>query len=245
MPLIGTRTLAAALPLPKLAICVIHFDKSSQRARLVEHRIYQPSSDQPLDFEIQIETYLLDLSRRFLVRQILYDPWQMQATAQRLTKAKLPLEEFPQSTPNLTQASQCLFDMIESQSITLYPDAAMRLAVSRAVAIEGPRGWRIGKDKSAFKVDVVVALAMACHAAVQGAGQYRYTLEPFQPDYVDLDRREPTTPQLAPITSRSFAGRWWESQPKPTAVIPSPDENLRQMYKSLDIAIKAGGGGGF
>jgi hypothetical protein len=41
----------------------------------------------------------------------------------------------------------------------------MRLAVSRAVAIETPRGWRIGKDKSAFKIDTVVALAMAAHAA--------------------------------------------------------------------------------
>ena len=48
----------------------------------------------------------------------------------------------------------------------LYPDDAMRLAVSRAVAIEGPRGWRIGKEKSAFKIDVIVALAMAVHAAV-------------------------------------------------------------------------------
>jgi phage terminase large subunit-like protein len=154
------------------AIVVVTFDKSRQQARLVDHRVYQPTSDQPLDFELAIESYLLDLTRCFAVRQIRFDPWQMQATAQRLTKAGLPLEEFAQSSPNLTAASQCLFDLIESQAITLYPDAQMRLAVSRCVAIEGPRGWRIGKDKSAFKIDVVVALAMACHAAVQGAGQH-------------------------------------------------------------------------
>ena len=51
----------------------------------------------------------------------------------------------------------------------LYPDDAMRLAISRAVAIEGPRGWRIGKDKQAFKVDMIVALAMSAYAAVQAA----------------------------------------------------------------------------
>ncbi len=42
----------------------------------------------------------------------------------------------------------------------------MRLAVSRAVAIETPRGWRITKEKQSHKIDVVVALGMAAWAAV-------------------------------------------------------------------------------
>jgi hypothetical protein len=95
----------------------------------------------------------------------------MISTAQRLAKAGVPMEEFPQSSPNLTAASQNLFDLIESQALVLYHDDAMRLAVSRAVAIEGPRGWRIGKEKSAFKIDVIVALAMSVHAAVVGQGE--------------------------------------------------------------------------
>ena len=36
----------------------------------------------------------------------------MQATAQRLTRAGLQLEEFPQSPANLTAASQKLFALI-------------------------------------------------------------------------------------------------------------------------------------
>jgi len=43
----------------------------------------------------------------------------------------------------------------------------VRLAVSRAIAIETPRGWRIAKEKAAHKIDVVIALAMAAHAAMQ------------------------------------------------------------------------------
>ena len=43
----------------------------------------------------------------------------------------------------------------------------MRLSISRAIAIETPRGWRIGKDKGSHKIDVVVALAQACFAAVR------------------------------------------------------------------------------
>ena len=104
------------------------------------------------------------------MRTVLFDPYQMQSTAQRLAKAGVPVEEFPQSSPNLTAASQNLFELISSQSIIAYPDEQIRLAISRCVAIETPRGWRIGKDRTSFKIDVVVALAMACHAAVKGQG---------------------------------------------------------------------------
>jgi phage terminase large subunit-like protein len=150
------------------AIVVVSFDRSTQMLQLCTHRIFQPTPEQPLDFELTIEAFLLNLQRSFQVRSVLFDPYQMQSTAQRLQKAGLPVEEFPQTSPNLTAASQNLFDLIQSQALIVYPDEQLRLAISRAVAIETPRGWRIGKDRSSFKIDVVVALAMACYAAVQG-----------------------------------------------------------------------------
>ena len=159
------------------AIVATFYDKKTQQVRLVWHRIFQPSPDNPLDFEQTIERTLRELNKRFLVRQILYDPWQMQASAQRLIKDRLRLEEYPQSPGNLTAISQNLFDLIQSQSLVLYPDAEMRVAAARTVAIEMPRGWRIGKDKQTHKIDVIVALAMSAWAAVQGAGRPVYILE--------------------------------------------------------------------
>jgi hypothetical protein len=35
------------------------------------------------------------------------------------------------------------------------------------VAIEGTRGWKISKEKASHKIDVVVALGIACLAAVR------------------------------------------------------------------------------
>ena len=61
----------------------------NQRVQLVAHRIFQPSPDDPLDFENTIEATLLDLKARFAVRKVLFDPWQMQSVAQRLTKQNL------------------------------------------------------------------------------------------------------------------------------------------------------------
>lgn len=77
------------------------------------------------------------------------------------------MEEFPQSQPNLTESSQNLYDLIKGKNLEVYHDKEMKLAINRAVAKETPRGWRITKEKTSHKIDVVVALAFACLAAVQ------------------------------------------------------------------------------
>jgi len=89
----------------------------------------------------------------------------------------------------------------------------MRLACSRAVAIETPRGWRIGKDRSAFKIDVIVALAQACYAAVQGA-----VGSPEQ-RYKD-----------------SFDAAWvpWKSKDEPEKPMSQADQNLHAIYGAFD-----------
>jgi phage terminase large subunit-like protein len=156
------------------AIVAVAWDKKVGLARLVWHRIFQPSSANPLDFEQTIEKTLLDLHKRFRVRKVLYDPYQMHATAQRLVKAGLAMEEFPQSTPNLTEASQNLYELFKGRNIVVYPDAEIRLAISRAIAIETSRGWRIAKDKQHHKIDVVIALGMACLAALKGQTESSY-----------------------------------------------------------------------
>jgi phage terminase large subunit-like protein len=156
------------------AIVACTWDQKAQRVKLITHRVFQPSPDEPLDFEATIETTLLDLQKRFQVRKVLFDPWQMQAVAQRLTRQGLTIEEFPQSPGNLTIASQNLYELIEGRNLVLYPDAGMRLAVSRAVAIETSRGWRIAKEKQSHKIDVVVALAQAAHACVKSPGDSNY-----------------------------------------------------------------------
>ena len=114
-----------------------------------------------------IEETILDLRKRFLVRRVHYDPYQMQASAQRLRRLGVNIFEFPQSVPNLTRASQNLYELIKSGGIVLYPDDDIRLALQRSVAVESTRGWRIAKEKSAHKIDVVVALGMAAFAAVR------------------------------------------------------------------------------
>jgi len=155
------------------AIVATTWDRKLKKVRLVYHRIFQPSPDEPLDFETTVEETLRDLNKRFRVRKALFDPYQMAAVAQRLVKAGVRMEEYPQSVPNLTESSQNLFDLIQGRNLVVYPNEAIRLAVSRAVAVETTRGWRIAKDKQSHKIDVVVALAMSALAALRDGGAGR------------------------------------------------------------------------
>ena len=148
------------------AIVACAWDRGEKKVRVVHHRIFVPTKNNPINFEADVENTILDLKHRYRLREVRYDPWQMQASAQRLRAQGVNMVEFPQSLPNLTSASQNLFELIKAQGIVAYHDADIRLAIQRSVAIENPRGWRIAKEKSSHKIDVVVALAQAALAAV-------------------------------------------------------------------------------
>jgi phage terminase large subunit-like protein len=112
------------------AIVAVTWDQDAQKVRLVSHRIFQPSPDDPLDFEATIEETVLDLAKRFQVRQVLFDPFQMVAVAQQLRRADIPIEELPQSSGNLTMIGQGLYDLINGHNLSVYPDGPPRLAIS-------------------------------------------------------------------------------------------------------------------
>jgi hypothetical protein len=152
------------------AIAAVTFDSATKKIVLVAHKIFKPTPDQPLDFEATIEQTVRDFCRRFSVRRVSFDPWQMQAVAQRLRSAGVPIYEFPQSIPNLTAMGSNLYELIKATNISVYPDDAIRLAVNRTIAKDTTRGIQLTKEKSSHKIDIVIALAMASlHAIEQGS----------------------------------------------------------------------------
>jgi phage terminase large subunit-like protein len=82
------------------------------------------------------------------------------------------MQEFPQTTSNLTEMGQNLFDLVEYENIVLYPCKDMRYEASCAIARETGRGLRIVKEKSTAKIDQIIALAMGALEAVKGSDSY-------------------------------------------------------------------------
>jgi phage terminase large subunit-like protein len=132
------------------------------------HRIWRPSPQAPLDLEATIEAYLDELHRHYQVRDIRCDPWQMHNSITRLKARGLRIGEYAQTQSNLTQMGQGLFDLLNGRNFRTYPAADLRQHALNTVAVEGPRGWRIAKEKASRKIDAIVALAMASVAAIEG-----------------------------------------------------------------------------
>jgi phage terminase large subunit-like protein len=154
------------------AIVGVTYDFRDKRVRMVAHKIFQPTPDQPLDFEATVEATLLNFSERFRMRAVYFDPYQLQNSAQRLRRAGVPMVEFPQSVPNITEASTNLFELIRDRNLVAYADDAFRRSIARCVAKETPRGWHITKARASHKIDCIVALSMAALAAVRASRRY-------------------------------------------------------------------------
>jgi len=191
-PVVADRALTvwvgvdASVKRDSTAIVAVTWDPAVKKVRLVWHRIFQPSPDAPLDFEATIEATLRELDQRFRVEAIRYDPWQMAAVSQRLTQSGLPMQEYPQTVDRLTAIGTNLYELVKGGNLAVYPDAAIRQAIGHAVAKETSRGWRLAKEKASHKIDVVIALAMAAHAAVEQQTTGR-TLAWLDGRVVDLD----------------------------------------------------------
>jgi phage terminase large subunit-like protein len=206
------------------AIVAVTFDKKTQVARLVQHRIFTPTPGNPITFD-DIEQTILDWSKRYLVRKISFDPNQLISTAQRLSKTHhLPIEEFPQTVSNLTMATENLFQLIQNRSIALYPAADMRLAISRAVIVESSRGRRIAKDRRSHRIDVVVALSMAALAAVKGQDEHFYSLWGNA-----FSTEDEPAPSLVPKRKHpQFTDEEYDRITGPVSLIPA---DVRRMHK--------------
>ena len=87
------------------ALVACTYDKKAKCVRLVQHRIFTPTPGDPIDFEATVEATLLDWNKRFRLRKVYFDPYQMASVSQRLAKAHVKIEEYPQTVPNLTAAT--------------------------------------------------------------------------------------------------------------------------------------------
>ena len=153
------------------ALALVTFDQQDQCVRLVDHRIFVPTPEHPIDFELAIEQTILDWNGRFNLKTVYFDPFQMASTNARLVRAGVPMEEYSQSTPNLTATAENLFELVRARNLQVYPSEAIRLAVSQTVASESSRGWKLSKLVQSHKIDIVIALSMAALAAVRAQAE--------------------------------------------------------------------------
>jgi len=146
---------------------VVRVRRRENQIVLAGYRLWKPTKAAPLNLEETVEAYLRETHQQNFVRRIVIDPWQAARSIQTLKAAGLPIEEFPQTQSNTTRMAQTLYDLLKGRNLVLYPDDELRQQALNTIAIETPRGFRIAKEKASRKIDLIVALSMACVAAVE------------------------------------------------------------------------------
>ena len=151
---------------------VVSVYRDNGKIKLGPKRFWQPTPNDPMDLEETMERYLLDLYRLYTVRSVVYDPYQFWRSATTLQKRGLPMREFPQTTGNLTEIGQNLYDIVEYGNIVLYACKDLRFEATCAIGKDTGRGLRIVKERRSQKIDQIIALAMAaiCQAEPQFKG---------------------------------------------------------------------------
>lgn len=147
--------------------------KRDGRLWLGPYQTWQPSQDQPLNFENTVEKYLLELYPKYFISAIYYDPWQFESSAQRLRDRGLPMYPWPQTQPNTIKMTELLLDKLNERGIVLYPDESMKDEAKMVSVKEIPgRGRRFVKDNKNKKIDTIIALSMAALATNQHCPDY-------------------------------------------------------------------------
>lgn len=145
---------------------VVAVAAEGERLRVVGHRIWTPRRGEPIDLE-DLETYVLGLAKRRHIVSVRFDPYQFLRSAKTLRQGGVRVEEFAQTSANLTASGSALYDAINERRLLAPADKDLRGHVLNAVAVQSGRGWRLAKEKASHKVDAAVALSFAVLAALE------------------------------------------------------------------------------
>ncbi len=150
---------------------VVSVTRKGNKIILANFKKWQPSKKYPIDLEETVEKYIIDLSRGFDLQLVYYDPYQLHRSAVTLKKKGIFIQELPQTVSNTIEFSQNLYDLILFGNIEFFPSKELRRHIKACKAKEMDRGYRIVKGKHSEKIDIAIAGAMACLAAVRSFSQ--------------------------------------------------------------------------
>lgn len=181
----------------------VTLDEKLGKIIVLFHKKWTPIEGDILNLQL-VEDYIVDKCKKFNVQEITCDPSQMLQVMNRLRSMNYLVHEFTQSGGAMVKASQNLYDLLHNHNLWAYPSEDIRNHLQNVVAQVTSAGYRIVKDKTnrrmaTKKIDLAVALAMACARAVENMGVDR--VDPIEIEAClsrYSDNRPPKEPNFIP-----------------------------------------------
>jgi hypothetical protein len=154
----GTRYVAAldlGLVHDKTALAICHLD---QHTPVLDYlRVWKGSHSSPVSIA-SVEDELLLVANRFRLRKLFVDPWQMQASVQRL-KGQLPITEYRFTSESVRRLSEALYTAISTGRLKLFPDSELESELLSLNAVQKGYGWRVDHTAGQYS-DRAMAIGM-------------------------------------------------------------------------------------
>jgi hypothetical protein len=155
----GRTRYVAALDLglvhDRTALAVCHMEDGQPTLDYL--RVWKGNQAHPVSIEA-VEDELIAVSRRFRLKKLFSDPWQMQASIQRL-RGKLPVTEFRFTSESVRRLSEALYTAISTGRMRLYPDKELESELLALNAVQKGYGWRVDHSSGAYS-DRAMAIGM-------------------------------------------------------------------------------------
>ena len=141
--------------------------------------LFTPTEGRPIDV-LAVEQAIRDACTRFVVREVVADPFRWNRTLQVLAAEGIPVVEFPHSPARLTKATTDLHSAIVNGNATHSGERCLREHVLAATVVEHDGGLRLGKvsrSRHAPRIDLAACLVMAhsrcCWLATRKPNRHR------------------------------------------------------------------------
>jgi phage terminase large subunit-like protein len=128
-------------------------------------KLWIPTKDEPVDVT-DVMGYLRELSKKYRVEAISFDPRFFDVPAKMLSDEGLPMIEVPQSVERMTAVVGTLLEVIKRSELRHSGEEGLTTHVLNAVARINERGFTLQKSKSRGRIDGVIALALAVDRAL-------------------------------------------------------------------------------
>ena len=125
---------------------------------VVRSRVFDPPGNGVAMDLGHVEAHIRGLADRFTVREVIYDRWSFERSAQMLADEGLLMIEFPMTNERTVPASTRLYEAIVSGRLAHDADPVLAAHVAAGATRDTDRGWRISKGKARRKIDALMAL---------------------------------------------------------------------------------------
>lgn len=112
---------------------------------------------------VEVESFIIELDRRYDLQEVVYDPRYLEVEAQHLLDQGVPMVEFPQHPSRMIPACQEAYELIVNGRIAHGGDVTLEEHVMAAERRNQVEGWTLSKSKSASHIDLCVSLVMLLH----------------------------------------------------------------------------------